>query len=253
MVDVDLIERDCSKLGLTLNRNKCELIAVASEVISEKSLRQFVYVRPSTATLLGAPLSSAEALSSTLDNCTSNLGGALDKLQPIARQDALLILRCPLGSLRLIHILRSTPCHGHQLLENYDELLRAGIERILNVSLTDEQWTLASLPIRMGGLGIRRASSLALSAFLASAAGSLPIQSSILGTMSVFPDTVCDSSKSTWLQLTGFPDPTVMPDHKQSHWVRPLLNETLSTLEDSLQYTYDQAIVKASQSPHVSD
>ena len=80
-----------------LNRNKCELIAVAPEVISNKALRQFVHVSPSTAILLGAPLSSAEALTSTLDICTSYLGGALDKLQQTTRQDVLLILRCFLG------------------------------------------------------------------------------------------------------------------------------------------------------------
>lgn len=251
--DVDLIEKGCSKLGLTLNRNKCELIAVDPEAITENILSQFVHVSPSTAKLLGAPLSSEEALTSTLDICTTDLGVALDKLPYIARQDALLILRCSLGSPRLMHILRSSPCHGHPRLEAYDELLRAGFERILNVSLTDEQWTQASLPIRMGGLGIRRVSSLALPAFLASAAGTLPIQSDILGTKSVDPDTAFDSSRSTWLQLAGVQDPTVMPGHKQSHWDRPLLNEALSTLEDSLQDTYDQARVKASQSPHASD
>src|SRR6218665_4060611 len=44
------------------------------------------------------------------------------------------------------------PCHGHPRLGDFDELLRAGLERILNASLTDDQWTQASLPIRMGVL-----------------------------------------------------------------------------------------------------
>ena len=43
-----------------------------------------------------------------------------------------------IGTPRLMHILRSSPCHGHPRLEIYDELLRAGFERILNVSLIDE-------------------------------------------------------------------------------------------------------------------
>src|SRR6218665_2066917 len=144
-------------------------------------------------------------------------------------------------------------CHGHPRLGDFDELLRAGLERILNASLTDDQWTQASLPIRMGGHGVRRVSPLALSAFLASAAGSLPIQSVILGNMSVNPDYACDSARSTWLQLAGDPVLTVMPGHKQSQLDRPLLYEVLSSLEESLQDPYDQARIKASQSSHASD
>lgn len=47
------------------------------------------------------------------------------------------------------------PCHGHPSLQwgSYGEMLRAGVEGILNVSLADEQWTHFSLPIRMGDMG----------------------------------------------------------------------------------------------------
>jgi len=45
------------------------------------------------------------------------------------------------------------------------------VERITNSSLTDTQWLHASLPIKDGALGVRRVSSLALPALLASAAG----------------------------------------------------------------------------------
>src|SRR6218665_3203004 len=104
------------------------------------------------------------------------------------------------------------------------------------------------------GLGVRRVSPLARPAFLASAAGSLPIQSVILGSMSVDPDSACDSTRSTWLQLAGDPVLTAMPGHKQSQWDRPLLNEVLSSLEERLQDPYDhQARIKASQSSHASD
>src|SRR6218665_703213 len=158
-----------------------------------------------------------------------------------------------LGWARLMHVLRSPPCHGHPRLGDFDELLRAGLERILNASLTDDQWTQASLPIRMGGLRVRRMSPLALPAFLSSAAGSLPIQSDILGSMFVDPDSACDSARSTWLQLAGDLVLTVMPGHKQSQWDRPLLNEVLSSLEERLQDPYDQARIKASQGSEASD
>src|SRR6218665_1865950 len=64
-----------------------------------------------------------------------------------------------------MYLLRCAPCYDHLRLIDYDKLLRGGMERILNISLTEDQWIQASLPIRMGKLGVRRVSSLAQLAF----------------------------------------------------------------------------------------
>src|SRR6218665_2534538 len=52
--------------------------------------------------------------------------------------------------------------------------------RGLNINLSESQWLQSTLSIGMGGLGIRRVLSLALPAFLASAAGTLELQSNLL-------------------------------------------------------------------------
>jgi len=54
------------------------------------------------------------------------------------------------------------------------------------------QWIQASLPVRDGGLGIRRVSSLALPAFVVSATSTLSLQSDILSR--------CVSSDNNFLQ-----------------------------------------------------
>src|SRR6218665_837736 len=70
-----------------------------------------------------------------------------------------------------------------------DDEIRRGLENILNVSLNDIQSMSvstifnpiqATLPIRDGGLGVRRVSRLATSAFLASAASTKSLISAIL-------------------------------------------------------------------------
>ena len=43
------------------------------------------------------------------------------------------------------------------------------LEDIININLGQEAWTQSSLPVKQGGLGIRKATDLALSAFLSSA------------------------------------------------------------------------------------
>ena len=62
----------------------------------------------------------------------------------------------------------------------FDDTLRTGLSRILNVDLSNGQWLQASLPVGNGGLGVRSAMMLAPSAFLASAASTLQLQQSIL-------------------------------------------------------------------------
>src|SRR6218665_3636013 len=59
-----------------------------------------------------------------------------------------------------IMMLRCCPSVDNPLLDRYDVLLRKGLSSILNIDMTDDQWTQASLPIKLGGLGIRRAASL---------------------------------------------------------------------------------------------
>jgi len=59
-------------------------------------------------------------------------------------------------------------------LPEFDKLLRLAVEHITN--LTDTEWLQASLPIKDGGRGVRHVSSLALPAFLASAAGTALLQ-----------------------------------------------------------------------------
>src|SRR6218665_3075573 len=116
--------------------------------------------------LLGASLLLEKALFSALDTCVANLETALDRLQLTARPDTLLLLRCSLGSPKLMYLLRCAPCYNQLRLIDYDKPLRGGTERILNISLPEDQWMQVSLPIKMGGLGVRRVSSLALPAFL---------------------------------------------------------------------------------------
>jgi len=72
---------------------------------------------------------------------------------------------------------RCSPSVGHNSLAKFDDLLRRLIQLITNLDLNDIQWTQASLPVKDGGLGVRRVSSLALPAFLASAASTLSLPS----------------------------------------------------------------------------
>jgi hypothetical protein len=59
-------------------------------------------------------------------------------------------------------------------VNSIDSSLKSSLEKILNLRLTDLQWCQSTLPIRFGGLGIRRISDICLTAFLSS--GSIKLQ-----------------------------------------------------------------------------
>jgi hypothetical protein len=181
------------------------------------------------------------------------LASTMKKLEQIPRQDAILILRCSIGAPRLIYILRCTPCHEHPGLSKFDEGLRDGTESILNIALSDDQWSLASMPIRKGGLGIRRASSLALPAFLASAARSQLTQSLILALTQVPEDSILEIMRRRWQQSTAETSDFPSSDCKQSSWDTPLLSAAMSGIESRARDPYDLARLNAIQAPHASD
>ena len=80
--------------------------------------------------------------------------------------------------------------------EEYDMVLTNRLETILNVQLSDTQGKQASMPVHMGGLGVRSACMLAPSAFLTSAAA--PIQEAILSaSVAGTDDTAVSNIKTT--------------------------------------------------------
>ena len=65
-----------------------------------------------------------------------------------------------------VHITWFTGCFSNNLLKEYDDVIRFTLQYVLNIALSDEAWNQASLPVASGGLGIRKATQVALPAFL---------------------------------------------------------------------------------------
>src|SRR6218665_371752 len=79
----------------------------------------------------------------------------------------------------------------------------------------------------MGGLGIRRVSSLAIPAFLASAVGTLALQSDILRQLEGNQDPSVEELEARWRIESGITIPNSFPTHIQSKWDQLLLHRIL--------------------------
>ena len=137
-----------------------------------------------------------------------DLTRAVSRLQLISSHDALVLLKNSFSAPRPQYVLRTSYCWGHDELQIFDGQLRTALSKVCNIALDEEQWLQASLPVRLGGLGIRRVSSLALSAFLASAAGTPSLQARILSKCFVSSyDPLFVSASQRWREITNLPCP----------------------------------------------
>jgi hypothetical protein len=253
--DVELVRCRGEAMGLRLNDKKCEHISCSGRS-TNPVFQHFIHLTVNQAELLGAPVTTGEAMDRALSNRCDDLARAASRLSLITAHDALILLRASLSTPKLIHTLRSAPCASHPALDRYDGILRSCIGTITNTELTDIQWTQASLPVRNGGLGIRRASSLAPSAFLASAAGTRQLQDRILAGCNALSDTALDNVLAHWDALynsTGIMRPDKEAAAKQREWDRPCVSADADKVLSGLPDRRDQARLLAIGAPHSGD
>src|SRR6218665_2552699 len=119
------------------------------------------------------------------------------------------------------------PCLGHPSLMKYDDLLRQGLQSIV---MSKHQWLQATLPINEGGLGIRRVASLASSAYLASAAATLGLLTSILAAEGTPSDDFVDEFME--FRKDTLPTTDAFQPVKLKIWDRPLIHRDLAEITE---------------------
>ena len=137
--------------------------------------------------------------------------------------------------------------------KNNNKLLHSGINAITNSNLSETQWIQASLPVK-DCLGIRRAASLASSAFLASAASTRVLQDLILNRCSASSDSAVDIIRTLWSSVhTNQPCPQHPASLKQASWDRFSVDIDKARVLSSAVDIQDCARFLASMAPHSGD
>ena len=153
------MEEEAASLGLQLNRSKTEVVcdnvkecdAMLCEV---PGLR---IVNCSVATLFGSPVDSAECVDNMLVSKVKVLRLMGDRFGLLTSHDALL-LRHSYAIPKVLFVLRTAPSYLSDQLGFFDGILRLVLSHTLNIDLNlQSTWLQATLPVRAGGIGIRRA------------------------------------------------------------------------------------------------
>lgn len=177
LADLLNIKNKFTAIGLELNFNKCELY-ISDKVDSSSAsqiIQNFNHIAPNikilhkdSLHLLGSPIFD-EAIPPLLSKSMSKFKDYSDRLTKISSHSAIFVLKFCLLVPKFTYLLRCCPVWKFpHLVRPIDLVLKFQIESILNIRLSEQAWTQASLPIRYGGLGTRKISSISLPAFLAS-------------------------------------------------------------------------------------
>ena len=155
----------------------------------------------------------------------------------------------------MLHTLRAACGDDHEPLDKFDAQLRSAVCSICNVSLTDDnvdQWLQASLPVRNGGLGLRRVSSLASSAFLASTADTRRLQDQILHRVSPGKDNMFEHCLQTRV-TNGRQPPDNSVTHKQKIWDKMVVDVEYNHLLSRYSEPYHRARLLAAAASYSGD
>ncbi|KAF0290150.1 GDP-mannose 4,6 dehydratase [Amphibalanus amphitrite] len=164
---------------------------------------------------------------------------------------AFFLLKSYVSLPRVLYLLRSSPAYRHPaLLVKIDETVRCGMEAITNVRLRGDSWRQATLPVNLGGLGVRMVTDVALPAHIASQVASADTIASIYGSAAARVGEATRCLVEEWEAHTGLPSPDVSRQRYQRDWDRAAAEAISRQLLDDCTTDVDRARLRAAAQPH---
>ena len=266
---LDIIRSEGPSLGLKLNIKKTEVFWPSCNGAKFKEgLFPCEIGRPEKGVkLLGGAVSRDVGFISEL--AVRRALGAVDLMGrlPCLRdpQSELLLLRSCMGVAKLLFGLRTCqPSMMEEAISRFDNGLREAIEGIVVCGgpfFGDFQWRMASLPMRLGGLGLLSARDVAVYAFVASRAQSWKLQDHILrdsGVVDLDPDYVqaLEYLRESLpdFDLGGFTNKDTAPPKTQETLANALFSKIAQNMGNDFGLSPRQkAVVECLQGPHAQD
>ena len=166
------------------------------------------------------------------------------RFKHMSAHDSLNLLRHSFAIPRLRYLLRTAPCFLSSELVSYDNTRREILGSVTNTLLANDHQALlqASLPVKCGGLGIRRASQVAPSAYLASVATSIELVCAIsTESHRSFPTPFIDDAQALWSESCSLDPPQDSTACQEWVWDGLLVATSASSLLESARDDADRA------------
>ena len=180
--DISTLIPALQRIGLTVNHQKCEVTELDNNPTGHTRIEALPEARPvplHSLSLLGAPI-HVDGLADALEDATQSSKRMIERVEDIGSHLAFFFLSRFSFVPRCTYLLRAAPTYLAPInLQEIDDTIRSAISRICNIDLLEENWTQATLPIRLGGIGIRRMQDIALPAFISSMSATQELVSQI--------------------------------------------------------------------------
>ena len=171
--------------GLLLNMNKCEVFWPTGDASFPEFPAEIQRIQNSAEglELLGSPVYGSDRFFDTFLAKRIDKVRCLQDLLPDLKdpQIELHLLRSCMGVCKINHLLRTVPSNRvEKQLVRFDYNIRSCLETISLSSISDVSWAQATLPIRLGGLGLRSAERSSTAAFIGSCNGTRLLSAQLL-------------------------------------------------------------------------
>lgn len=222
--DLKTIIQKSAELGLRLNFSKCEIKVIGTDV-NQEIVNAFNEIAPGISAvegninLLGAPLTDS-GISNEIKAKINKLKLMVHRLKDLNSHQSFFLLRNSFSIPRLTFLLRSTPCwRSMPDLEEYNKILKAAVEGIINCNLSDAAWMQSTISVNNGGLGLRDVTKLCLSSFLGSSHSVADLLEAILPShISHLTEAAVSEAEALW-QASTFSELVPSPSCKlQKNW-----------------------------------
>ena len=186
---IDVIRDEGPYLGLHLSAEKSSFWQGDRVLPADPIHRGIPPVSPEGFELLGAPIGCNNFIFNSLNNKVDRIAEVTDKLHLTDDPQAeFCLLRSCLSLPKFEYSARVTNPEFHaSSMRRFDGLMRESLGSVLGHSLDDKQWEQASLPVSMGGMGLRRATAHSPAAYVSSVAHSFDLTSEILSPIKYNP------------------------------------------------------------------
>ena len=266
---VSALSASFAPLGLQFNCSKSLIWSPRSGILPLPAALSPFQVVPATLgiTILGTPVGGASFEECSISTKVESLQVMFDRLLALNNLQAQSqILRSCLGPCKITHLLRTLSPSGAQFLSSlFAPRLRDAWESILGSPCSPGQWSLMTLPIKLGGLGVadpslwwRCAQASSWIAFGASARPQYPVPPAVLSLLKElavqvpslgFPLVTC-CGPGTW------PDPGgpsyIAAWGDQSAWTSSLIQSSISAFNSNAPSRLRDLRV-AQSAPHAGD
>ena len=175
LADLRFLLGELEKIGLSINAGKCELTCL-NTVDPNTVIESFKLLLPNLkvtsideSIILGSPIAD-QGVRTEIESKIAALKRMTARLDLIDPHQAFVLLKHSFSIPKMYYLLRSAPAYKQaDLLESYDQTVRESLSRITNINYSNMAWAQASLPVRSGGLGVRKANDIALPCYISSA------------------------------------------------------------------------------------